>query len=143
MMNTRRRKQNPPKRHIMQDDFDLTLLYLDLLKSEKYWRNSGQYFMSRECRRRAICLEKENIGGYESYQCTENLYCSTRKSDLHTYDVSMNDQLTERTQRREINAFRSNRSNQGYRSNQGNRSNQGYRSNPERVSRSESRNWRE
>ena len=131
------------KVHLFEKEPLYLVKYLDMLKQEEYWRNSGQYFMSRECRRRAICLEKENIGGYESYQGTENLYCSTRKSNLHTYDVSMNDQLTERTQRREMNAFRSNRSNQGNRSNNGSRSNQGYRSNPERVSRSESRNWRE
>ncbi len=128
------------KVHLFEKEPLYLVKYLDMLKQEEYWRNSGQYFMSRECRRRAICLEKENIGGYESYQCTENLYCSTRKSDLHTYDVSMNEQLTERTQRREINASRMNR---GNRSNQGYRSNQGNRSNPERVSRSESRNWRE
>ena len=128
------------KVHLFEKEPLYLVKYLDMLKQEEYWRNSGQYFMSRECRRRAICLEKENIGGYESYQCTENLYCSTRKSNLHTYDVSMNDQLTERTQRREINASRMNR---GNRSNQGYRSNQGNRSNPERVSRSESRNWRE
>jgi len=119
------------KKHLFETEPIYLLKYLEMLKEEKYWNNSGQYYMARECRKRAMCLEKENIGGYESYQKTENLYCPTKKSELNTYDVVFNEKLKEQTQRQEMNANRMNRMN---------RSNNDYRSN-KGVSRS--RNWRE
>ena len=47
MINSRRKKKDPPKRNIIKDNIDLMILYLDLVKSEKYWRNSGQYFIAK------------------------------------------------------------------------------------------------
>ena len=85
------------KKHLFEKEPIYLLKYLDMVKQEEHWRNSGQYFMARECQRRAFCLVKENVGGYESYQNTENLYCSTRKSNIHTYNVVLNDKLTETT----------------------------------------------
>jgi hypothetical protein len=82
-MNTRRRKQNPPKRHIMQDDFDLTLLYLDLLKSEKYWRNSGQYFIAKKYELRAKYLINGDIKSAKETVKTEGLYCPTKKLNFN------------------------------------------------------------
>jgi hypothetical protein len=120
------------KKHLFEKEPLYLLKYLEMLKEEKHWHNSGQYYMARECRKRALCLEKENIGGYESYQKTESLYCPTKKSNLHTYDVGLNEKIKEETQRREMTANRMNR---------GNRSNNDYRSN-QGVSRSDSRNWR-
>ena len=121
------------KKHLFEKEPLYVVKYLEMLKEEEYWRNSGQYFMARECKRRALCLEKENIGGYESYQKTENLYCSTRKSNIHTYNVVLNDQLTETMDRREMNANRMNHMN---------RSNRVDSRHRDRPNRSDSRNWR-
>ena len=82
------RKQQ--KKHLFETKPEYVLKYLDMLKQETYWRNNGQYFMAKECERRAKCLESENIGGYESYRKTEELYCDTRKSELHTYKGIVN-----------------------------------------------------
>ena len=73
------------KKHLFETEPEYLFKYLDMLKQEKYWRNNGQYFMAKECQRRALCLENENIGGYESYQKTEELYCDTRKTSTYTY----------------------------------------------------------
>ena len=81
-MNKRRRRP-PPKRHIMQDDFDLTLLYLDLLKREKYWRNSGQYYIARNYEMRAKSLLIGNIEEAKVPVKTEGLYCPTKKLNFN------------------------------------------------------------
>ena len=81
-MNNRRRRP-PPKRHIMQDDYDLTLLYLDLLKREKYWRNSGQYYIARNYEMRAKSLLSGDIEGAKVPIKTEGLYCPTKKLNFN------------------------------------------------------------
>ena len=43
-----------------------------MLKQEKYWRNNCQYYMAKECGRRAICLQNENIGGYDQLYAWHN-----------------------------------------------------------------------
>lgn len=83
------------KKHLFETNPEYLMKYLDMLKEEKYWRNNGQYYMAKECERRAICLQKENIGSYESYRKTEELYCPTKKMNIDTYDrnVSSNEVL--------------------------------------------------
>ena len=73
------------KKHLFETEPEYLFKYLEMLKQEKYWRNNGQYFMAKECERRALCLEKENVGGYESYFKTEDLYCDTKKFRNYTY----------------------------------------------------------
>lgn len=82
-MNRRRRKQAPPKKHVMRDDFELTLLYLDLLKSEKYWRNSGQYYIAKNYELRAKYLLNGDIKGAKVPVKTEGLYCPTKKLNFN------------------------------------------------------------
>ena len=82
-MNHRRRKNNPPKRHIIQDNIDLLILYLDLVKSEKYWRNSGQYFIAKNYELRAKCLLNGDIDSAKIPVKTEGLYCPTKKLNFN------------------------------------------------------------
>ena len=76
------------KKHLFETEPEYLLKYLDMLKLEIYWRNNGQYYMARECQRRAKCLEQENKGGYESYRKTEELYCPTKKLRFDTYKIT-------------------------------------------------------
>jgi hypothetical protein len=65
--------------HLFETNPEYVILYQELLKNENYWRNSGQYFMARECGRRAKCLLNENIDDYKKVTHTEDLYCPTKK----------------------------------------------------------------
>ena len=65
--------------HLFETNPEYVILYQELLKNENYWRNSGQYFMARECERRAKCLLNENIDDYNKVTHTEDLYCPTKK----------------------------------------------------------------
>lgn len=83
----RKRNNNYPRKvHLFTKEPEYLMKYLDMLKQEKYWRNNGQYFMAKECERRASYLQNENIGAYESYRKTEELYCPTKKSNIDTYN---------------------------------------------------------
>ena len=118
------------KKHLFETDPEYLKKYLDMLKQEKYWRNNGQYYMAKECERRAICLQNENIGSYESYRKTEELYCPTKKMNIDTYNrnISSNEILPS-------NKYPSNK----YSSNKYSRN----QSNSERVKgRSDTGNWR-
>ena len=81
-----RKRNYPIKEHLFTKEPEYLIKYLDMLKQEKYWRNNGQYFMAKECERRASYLQNENIGAYESYRKTEELYCPTKKSNIDTYN---------------------------------------------------------
>jgi len=70
--------------HYFEKNPEYLLLYLDMLKQERYWRGQGQYYMARECQGRAAHLVNEKISEYNSYTKTENLYCPTKKSQLDT-----------------------------------------------------------
>lgn len=76
----RRRNNHSNKKHLFETDPNYLILYLDMLKQEKYWRTQGQYYMARECQRRAFNLRSEKIDEYNSYLKTESLYCPTKKS---------------------------------------------------------------
>ena len=81
-MQRKKRNNRSRKKHLFETNPEYLILYLDMLKQEKYWRTQGQYYMARECQRRAINLKNEKIDEYNSYLKTENLYCPTRKSIL-------------------------------------------------------------
>lgn len=123
----RHRKQYSSKKHLFDTNPEYLLKYLDMIKQEKYWRNNGQYFMAKECERRASCLEKENIGGYESYRKTEELYCDTRKTTIYTYQGSINQPEPPKTVRKYNTSY----------------NNRQYNSNRSINSGSESSNWRQ
>ena len=123
----RQRKKYSSKKHLFDTDPEYLLKYVDMIKQEKYWRNNGQYFMAKECERRASCLEKENIGGYESYRKTEELYCDTKKSAIYTYQGIVNLPEPPKTSRQY--------NNKSYNARR-------YNSNQSRNSGSESSNWR-
>jgi len=78
------RKKRNNKKHLFETNPEYLILYLDMLKQERCWRTQGQYYMARECQRRASNLKNEKINDYNSYQKTENLYCPTKKSHLDT-----------------------------------------------------------
>ena len=61
----RRRRNKPRSKHVIETEFEITKLYLDLLKNEKYWRNNGQYFIAKQYELKAKLL----LG----------LYCPTKK----------------------------------------------------------------
>lgn len=132
----RRGNQYKRKKHLFDTQPEYVIKYMELKKAEVYWRNNGQYFMAKECERRAKCLEAENIGGYESYRKTEELYCDTRKSDLYTYKGIVEQKETS-TMRVYNNSGRYNKQQNNMRSHN-NRRNLG-----EDSLRSESKNWRE
>ena len=67
------------KLHLFEVHPEYLLIYQGLLKDERIWSNSGQYYMARECDRRAKCLLNENITDYDKITHTEELYCPTRK----------------------------------------------------------------
>ena len=54
----KRRNNNRTKKHFLETDSQSMLLYQNLLKNEKYWRNSGQYYLAKEYEKRA---RKEGI----------------------------------------------------------------------------------
>ena len=68
------------EKHLLEREPEYALIYDRLLKDEKYWRNNGQYFMARECQRRAYNLLNDNIKEYLDYRKTEDLYCPTKKN---------------------------------------------------------------
>ena len=61
------------EKHLLEREPEYALIYDRLLKDEKYWRNNGQYFMARECQRRAYNLLNDNIKEYLDYRKTEDL----------------------------------------------------------------------
>ena len=124
------------KKHLFETDPEYLMKYLDVLKEEKYWRNNGQYFMAKECERRAICLQKENIGSYESYRKTEELYCPTKKMNIDTYNRNISSNEVLPSNKYSSNKYSSNK----YSSNKYSNRNQ---YNSERVKgRSDQGNWR-
>tara|TARA_B110000046_G_scaffold153660_1_gene163282 strand:+ start:537 stop:800 length:264 start_codon:yes stop_codon:yes gene_type:complete len=71
------RKSGP---HLFQKDPNVLREYLQVQKEEIFWRNSGQYYMAKECHRRSMALLNENIADFKTHLKTESLYCPTKKS---------------------------------------------------------------
>ena len=82
-MQRKKRNNYSNKKHLFETDPNYLILYLDMIKQEKYWRTQGQYYMARECQRRAFNLKNEKIDQYNNYLKTENLYCPTKKSPFN------------------------------------------------------------
>jgi hypothetical protein len=67
------------KIHLFQTNPEYDRIYQDLLKQERVWRSTGQYFMAKECERRAARLLNEDISEIQIVIPTERLYCPTKK----------------------------------------------------------------
>jgi len=78
----KRRNNNRTKKHFLETDSQSMLLYQNLLKNEKYWRNSGQYYLAKEYEKRAKLLMNGDIKNASVVVKTEGMYCPTRKSSL-------------------------------------------------------------
>ena len=138
------------KKHLFETEPEYVVKYLDMLKQEKYWSNNGQYYMARECGRRAKCLEQENKGGYESYLKTEELYCMTKKLKFDTYDRSgVASQNTSRDNRYQNNRHQNNRhqdnryqNNRHQNNRYQNNRHQGGSADSKMIGRSDEGNWR-
>ena len=55
------------------------LIYFRLLKEARTWNGSGQYWLGRECSRRASCLLRGDVGGYKTETHSEELFYKTKK----------------------------------------------------------------
>jgi hypothetical protein len=80
-MNYRNKKKAIQKSgpHLFETDPNMLIEYLQIQKEERVWRNSGQYYMARECQRRSLALLNENIADFKTHLKTESLYCPTKK----------------------------------------------------------------
>ena len=78
----KRRNNNRTKKHFFETDSQSMLLYQNLLKNEKYWRNNGQYYIAKEYEKRAKLLLNGDIENASLVVKTEGMYCPTRKSSL-------------------------------------------------------------
>tara|TARA_B110000902_G_scaffold211688_1_gene242517 strand:+ start:85 stop:324 length:240 start_codon:yes stop_codon:yes gene_type:complete len=76
-----RKKRNHFKKepHFFLKEPEYLLQYLELIKNEKYWRNSGQYHMAKECERRAKCLLNKDMIGFLSVEHSEHLLYPIKK----------------------------------------------------------------
>jgi len=69
------------KIHLFETNPEYGLIYQNLLKQERLWMNSGQYFMAKECQGRAARLLNEDISEIHIVIPTERLYCPTKKNN--------------------------------------------------------------
>tara|TARA_B110000495_G_C22681369_1_gene402169 strand:- start:310 stop:537 length:228 start_codon:yes stop_codon:yes gene_type:complete len=69
------------KIHLFQTNPEYNLIHQDLLKQERVWANTGQYFMAKECESRAARLLNEDISEINNPIPTQNLQCPTRKQN--------------------------------------------------------------
>ena len=67
------------KTHLFETSPEYGIICSDLLKQEKFWRNSGQYYIAKVCQGRAARLLNEDISEVNIVIPTESLYCQTKK----------------------------------------------------------------
>ena len=78
-MNRKKRKGNYNQKHIIQTDTNCGILYKELVKNERFWRNNGQYYLAREYENRIKLLLNNQIKEASKVVRTEGNYCPTRK----------------------------------------------------------------
>ena len=71
------------KIHLFQTNPEYNLIHQDLLKQERVWRSTGQYYLAKVCERRAARLLNEDISEAHKPLSTEGLYCPVRKDHLY------------------------------------------------------------
>ena len=67
------------KKHLLESDTNYALLYVNLLKNGKYWRNNGQYYIAKEYETRAKVLLNGDVENASKVVKTEGNYCPTKK----------------------------------------------------------------
>jgi hypothetical protein len=67
------------KIHLFETNPEYNLIYQNLLKQERVWASTGQYFMAKEYERRAARLLNEDISEINKPIPTESLHCPTKK----------------------------------------------------------------
>ena len=75
----RRRRNHKRKKHLMEVDLFYNLEYKRLLKEANIWNNTGQYWLGKECERRANAILNENIDEYKIENHSEKLFFKTKK----------------------------------------------------------------
>jgi len=70
------RKKHPPHKYgdtFLEKNVNYMLIYNELLKDERVWSNSGQYWLAKEAGRRAKCLLDGDVDGYVQWKKSEDL----------------------------------------------------------------------
>mgnify|MGYP001163727679 CR=1 FL=1 len=71
------------KKHLFETEPEYLIIYLDLLKQERIWRNTGQYYLAKVCLGRALQLLNGDITEAHKVVSSEGLYCPVRKDHLY------------------------------------------------------------
>ena len=58
----------------LEQNSEYLIAYHDLRKQEKIWQDQSQYWLSKECGRRADALLRGNIAEYQSQKHSDILY---------------------------------------------------------------------
>jgi len=75
----KKRKGNYNQKHVIETDINCSILYRELVKNERFWRNNGQYYLAREYGNRIRLLLNNQIEEASKVVLTEENYCPTRK----------------------------------------------------------------
>ena len=80
-MERKQRKRRNYKRetHLMETDTFYHIEYKRLVKQAKNWNDTGQYWLGKECERRANAILNENIDEYKIENHSEKLFFKTKK----------------------------------------------------------------
>lgn len=75
----RKRRGNYNQKHAIETDVNCGILYRELVKNERFWRNNGQYYLAKEYENRIKLLLNNQIEEASKVVKTEGKYCPTRK----------------------------------------------------------------
>ena len=75
----RKRRENQNQKHTIETDVNCGILYRELIKNERFWRNNGQYYLAKEYENRIKLLLNNQIEEAMKIVKTEGKYCPTRK----------------------------------------------------------------
>mgnify|MGYP006273278033 CR=1 FL=1 len=75
----RKRRENHNQKHTIETDVNCGILYRELIKNERFWRNNGQYYLAKEYENRIKLLLNNQIEEALKVVKTEGKYCPTRK----------------------------------------------------------------
>jgi|TARA_B110000285_G_C14954462_1_gene528461 hypothetical protein len=71
------------KKHLFEINPEYNLIYQNIMKQERVWRNTGQYHLAKVCEVRAARLLNGDISEAHKPVSTEGLYCPVRKDHLY------------------------------------------------------------
>lgn len=72
----RNRTKHQPYKYgesFLEKNINYMLIYQELLKDERVWANTGQYWLAKEAGRRATCLLNGDVDGYLQWTKSEDL----------------------------------------------------------------------